>query len=324
MIAVTGATGHIGVNLVRALAMAGRPVRMLARRPPPEGLFDGLDVQFQHMDLLDTATVQAGIEGSELIYHLAGLISISGDPGGQIEAVNVQGTQHVAEAALAAGVRRMIHLSSIQAFDVLAEGPMLDESTPRASLDAPAYDRSKADSEEVIRRLVPQGLEAIILNPTAVVGPIDHRPSRLGQALISLRNGSVPSLLSGQINIVDVRDVVSSAIAAETHGKIGESYILGGHQMTLPKFMRMAAGICGVESPGFVCPMWLARASAPFAQGLAKLRKREPLYTSEALRALRAHPNISHAKAAADLGHAPRPAEETIRDTYTSFKALAL
>jgi len=123
---------------------------------------------------------------------------------------------------------------------------------------------------------------------------------------------------------VDVRDVAASIIAAAQRGRTGEGYLLGGHTLPLPTLMRTAAAVCGVESPGFVCPMWLARMSAPLAVGWARLSGSEPVFTSEALRALRASPRISHAKATAELDHSPRPVEESLRDLYTSFKALRL
>jgi dihydroflavonol-4-reductase len=321
---VTGATGHIGVNLVRALSLAGKPVRALVRGEPPPGLFDGMDIEYRRLDLLDPSTMATAMQGAEVVYHLAGIISITGDQDGLVERVNVEGTRLVAEAALSAGARRLVHVSSIQAYDVLADVPEITEDSPRPGPDAPAYDRSKASSEVVVRRVIDGGLDAVIVNPTGVLGPIDHRPSRLGQALLDLRDGKVPALLSGGLNVVDVRDVAQSIAAAADQGRSGEGYILGGHHRSIPKLMRTAAGICGVESPGLVCPMWVARMSAPLTLGWARLMKREPLYTAEALRALRANPRISHAKAAAELGHAPRPLEQTLRDLFSSFQALGV
>jgi dihydroflavonol-4-reductase len=321
---VTGATGHIGVNLVRALALSGAPVRALSRTPPPKGLFDGLNVEFSHMDLHQPESIAPALAGADVVYHLAGLISITGDQSGLVHTVNVTGTEHVARAAMAAGCRRMVHVSSLQAFDVFAPGTEVTEDTPRPGPSAPAYDRSKADSETVIRTCIDDGLDAVIVNPTGVFGPLDHRPSRLGKALIDIRDGRVPALVSGHINVVDVRDVTAAILAAARRGRCGENYLLAGHDLSVPNLMRAAAAICGVESPGFVCPMWLARMTAPLATGWARLRNQEPLYTAEALRAVSKKPPISHAKATAELSHEPRPIDETLRELYSSFKALGL
>ena len=316
---VTGATGHIGANLVRALAQAGTPVRALARTPPPAGLFEGLPVDYRAMDLAQPASIAPAIEGASVLYHLAGLISITGDQGGLVHTINVQGTRHVAQAALDQGVQRLVYTSSVQAFDVFADTPEVTEQSPRPTASAPAYDRSKADSEEVLAELVSQGLDAVTVYPTGVLGPMDHRPSRFGQGVKDIWEGRVPALLAGHTNVVDVRDVVQGIMAAAAHGQTGHGYLLSGHPISIPKLMQMAAEISGTHCPSLICPMWLARLSAPLAVAWAHMVGAEPLYTHEALRALRANNQISHAKATHELGYQPRPLQETLRDLHHSF-----
>jgi len=323
MVVVTGSTGHIGVNLVRALVASGREVRALIHTHTPD-IFSDLDIETATMDLLDPASIPPALEGAEVVYHLAALISITGPQGGAVHAVNVDGVRNVAEAALNAGVRRFVHVSSCHAFDINTTGPVVDETADRPGPHTPAYDRSKADGEAALREVIAQGLDAVIVNPCGVIGPIDHRPSRMGQALLDLRDGKLPSLLDGGFNWVDVRDVVASTIAAETKGRTGENYLLGGHYVALPELMQLAASICGTRCPRFVSPMWLAQVGAPFVEAWTRIFGGEPLYTSEALHALRANPNLSHDKAARELGHAPRPIEDTLREAYTSFAELNL
>ena len=323
MIVVTGSTGHIGVNLVRALVADGKKVRALIHKHKPD-IFNDLDIEIAEMDLLEPATIPPALEGAEVVYHLAALISITGGQGGAVHAVNVEGVKNVAEAALAAGVRRFIHVSSCHAFDINSTGPVVDENAQRPGPHTPAYDQSKAAGEAALRAVIARGLDAVIVNPCGVVGPIDHRPSRMGQTLLKLRDGKLPSLLDGGFNWVDVRDVVASAIAAETKGRTGENYLLGGHYVALPELMQLAADASGGKCPSFVSPMWLAQIGAPFVETWTRIFGGEPLYTSEALHALRANKNLSHEKAARELGHNPRPIKETLKDAYASFTELGL
>ena len=320
---VTGSTGHIGVNLVRALVADGRQVRALVHHHPPD-IFDDLDIEFANMDLLDPDSIPPALEGAEVVYHLAALISITGPQGGRVYAVNVDGVRNVAEAALAAGVRRFVHVSSCHAFHINTTLPVVDETADRPGPRAPAYDRSKAAGEAALREVIAQGLDAVIINPCGVVGPVDPHPSRMGQVLLDLRDGRLPSLLDGGFNWVDVRDVVASAIAAEAQGRTGENYLLGGHYVALPELMQLAATACGSTCPRFVSPMWLAQIGAPFAETWARIFGGDPLYTSEALHALRINKNLSHEKAARELGHSPRPIDQTLRDVYASFTERGL
>src|SRR5437764_1187839 len=144
---VTGASGHLGANVVRALAAAGETVRAVDLRPG--AAIEGLDVEFVRGDVLDPSTLQNAVAGAEFVIHLAARISIAGDPDGSVRRVNVDGVRHVAEAALAAGVRRMVHCSSLHAYDVGAiDGPVRANARPATDPGLPAYDRSKAAGED--------------------------------------------------------------------------------------------------------------------------------------------------------------------------------
>jgi len=124
--------------------------------------------------------------GAEVVFHLAAMISISGGHGGRVEAINVAGVRNVAEAALRAGVRRLVHCSSIHAYQL--DGVRRVDETSARSTQAwqGAYDRSKAAGERELQSVIARGLDAVILNPTGVIGPVDHRPSRVGRLFIAL------------------------------------------------------------------------------------------------------------------------------------------
>ncbi len=321
---VTGASGHLGGVLVRALLAQGRSVRALVHST--SDALEGLEGPLERVqgDVLDRASLAKACEGVDTVFHLAAVISIVGDPHGVVKAVNVDGTRNVAEVALAAKVKRMVHVSSVHAFDINSGAPQIVEESPKVGSSAPAYDRSKAAGEEEVRAVIAQGLDATIVNPGGVLGPFDFMPSRMGTFFLRLFRRRLPGLVPGGFHWVDVRDVVKSTLAAETEGKRGENYLLTGHWCAMRDLAAMAAEVTGVRPPALSVPLGVADWAAPLMTAWAKMTKAEPLYTREALHAVRACRDISWGKAARDLGHSPRPLEETVRDAYRWFDAQGL
>jgi dihydroflavonol-4-reductase len=197
----------------------------------------------------------------------------------------------------------------------------VDESHPLVeSRHYPPYDRSKAAAEKEVRQGIEKGLDAVIISPTAIIGPHDYRPSHFGEALLKLANGNLPALVSGGFDWVDVRDVIQGARQAEERAPTGAKYILSGHWVSLRDVARLVEQITGVPAPHFVCPMWLARLGAPLITTFDRLAGRRPLYTSVSLQALRGNRNISHQKATRELDYQPRPFRETLIDTLRWFE----
>ncbi len=325
-VVVTGATGHVGSNLVRALLRRGDHVRVMVRGQ--QRSLEGLEVERVTGDVRDEASLRAAFAGAEIVYHLAAVISISGDANGMVREVNVEGTRRVAEAALAAGVRRLVHCSSVHAFDLYRgdRAAPVDETWHRVP-DAPshfAYDRSKAAGERALREVIARGLDAVILHPSGIVGPYDFGPSRMGRVLLGLYHRRLPSLIDGGFDFVDVRDVVQGLMAAADKGRAGENYLVTGHFLTVPALARVAAGITGVRPPRLNAPVWLCRLGVPFAGAYGWVRKQEPLYTSESLAVLETRGRFDWGKAQRELGYSARPTEDTVRDTYAWFDAAGM
>jgi len=311
---VTGASGHIGVNLVRALIAQDRQVRVLihTHRFPLE------DPQLEVVrgDICDPGSLHPAFEKVDVVYHLAARISIAVDKWGQLETINVRGTRNIVEACLRTRVRRLVHFSSIHAFEQQPLDRPLDETRQSAtSPGLPGYDRSKAAGEAEIHAGIKNGLNAIILNPTAIIGPYDYQTSYLGEALIAMAGGKIPVVVPGGFDWVDVRDVVAAAMVAETRAPAGSRYLLSGHWVSARDLAKMSAELTGARCPRLVCPTWLACAAAPLATPAARLLKKRPLFTAESIRALNSNRQISHSKATRELGYSPRPFRETLFDT---------
>jgi dihydroflavonol-4-reductase len=318
-VVVTGATGHIGANLVRSLLQDGRKVRAVLH--DDARALAGLDVEKVVGDVLEPESLKKAFAGAEVVYHLAARISVTGDPDGMVRKTNVEGPRNVARASREAGVRRLVHFSSIHAFRQSPLDQPLDET--RAPAQTPrslAYDRSKADGEQQVLAAVAEGLDAVIVNPSGVIGPYDFRPSRMGAVFVGLYQRRFPAMVEGGFNWVDVRDVVKSAMAAETKGRRGERYLLTGHYVPVQELAQMFGEVAGVRSPRLVSPMWLARIGAPFVTAYSQVTRTTPLFTSESLEALRANRNVRRDKAEKELGHTARPTRETLADTVEWFR----
>jgi dihydroflavonol-4-reductase len=318
-IAVTGANGHVGVNLCKALLEQGHEVRALCHKNL-NGIRD-LDVLKIQGDMLDTSSLKKLLDQAEVVFHLAARISITGDSDGMVSRTNAEGTKNILNAAMEAGVRRFIHFSSIHAFQQQPHNQELNETRPLVGSKGFAYDVSKATGERSVYEAVGKGLNAVILSPTAITGPSDPQPSLLGSAVLQIYNNRIPSLVPGGYNFVDVRDVVSGALAAIERGRAGEKYLLAGHYHTLREFSGLIQLHSGKKTVRTVLPFWLARVGLPFIHLYSRLTGNEPLYTSESLTIIgEGSTMISHAKAREELGFNPRPFSDTIRDLIEWFK----
>jgi dihydroflavonol-4-reductase len=315
---VTGASGHVGANLVRALIDKGRPVRALVHEHSES--LEELDIEIARGDVCDIDSLSRAFDSAEVVYHLAARISISMDDWPLLERVNVIGTRNVIEACMRGGVRRLIHFSSIHA---LVQEPLdvrVDESRPWAEFDSTPYAKSKALACKEVLRGLPRGLDAIILSPTAIVGPHDYQLSHFGEVLLSLACGKLPALVTSGFDWVDVRDVVECAIRAEEEAPAGTHYLLSGHWVSLREVAALVAEIAGVPAPRMVLPLWLTRLAVPISTAFSRLAGKRPLYTAGSIKALHSNHRISHDKATQDLGYQPRPFRETIIDTLRWFE----
>ena len=319
---VTGAGGFLGSVLVRELVARGRSVRAIIRSNAKA--LQELDIEIVAADIRDSSSIDRALAGAESVFHLASVISLSGDRSGSVTATNIDGARNVAEAALKNGVKRFIHCSSIHVFDLKDHGKTINESTIRVTRDSAVYDRTKYAGETAVRDLIKMGLPAVVIHPTGVIGPGDHRPSRMGQVLIDLSSKKLPALISGGFNWVDVRDVCVGALAAEEFGRIGESYILSGQWHSTRQLATFGEEITGTPPPNFDLPMWLAQGIAPIGSLLGNISSNEYRLNSDTVSALKAARKISSAKAETELGFKSRPIRNSVHDAYKWFEKFGL
>jgi len=317
-VAVTGASGHVGGNLVRALLAQGRKVRVLVRQD--RRALDGLDVEIVEGDLFDETSLALLVDGAKTVFHLAARISIVGPEGGLVERTNVLGARNVADACLAAGVGRLVHASSIHAFSTYPKNEVIDENRAlaldRRHLD---YDRSKARGTLEVLAAVERGLDAVIVHPSGIIGPYDFKVSRMGAVILDLVHRRLPALIDGGYDWVDVRDVVAGMLAAEQKGRRGERYLLTGRWAHIVELAALVTKLTGRPTPRFKTPLWLALPASYGSLFWGRITRTAPKFTPGAVRAVAMHRYISHMKATDELGYNPRPLEATIRDTLAWF-----
>ena len=319
---VTGATGFVGSAVARVLLKAGHPVRVLARPRSDRRNLNGLTVEIVQGALEDPGSLAVAVAGCRYLFHVAADYRLwVPDPEPMFRA-NVGGTGELMQAALAAGVERIVYTSSVAVLGIVPGG-VADEETPSRAADmiGPSK-RSKFDAEAVVRNLVAeQSLPVIIVNPSTPIGPGDIKPTPTGRLIVEAARGRVPGFVDTGLNVAHVEDVAVGHLLAAEAGEIGRSYILGGENLSLAEILAEVARLTGRRPPSFKIPYAAILPVAAGAEALARLTGREPFVTLDGARMSKKKMFFSSARAVRELGYAPRPARQAIADAVAWFKA---
>ena len=317
---VTGATGHIGNVLVRQLIERGKKIRAMIMPGEDISPLDDLEVEIVEADVLDYQSLLKAFHQVDIVYHLAGIISILPGKNQMLQAVNVIGTRNVIQAARSCNVHRLVYTSSIHALKRMPDGILIDETIPFDIEHAiSSYDFSKANASLEILSAVQQGMDAVIVCPTGVIGPYDFRGSEMGQLILDCVRQKPMLYVDGAYDFVDVRDVAQGLILAGEKGKKGESYILSGERISVPEIIKIVQEILNARIFRFKIPFSLARFIANFTPFYYRLVHAKPRFTSYSLATIKSNSFISHAKAQLELGYLPRPLRDSLHDTVKWF-----
>jgi dihydroflavonol-4-reductase len=317
---VTGATGYLGTELVRALRAQGRDVRALIRNWDAEQRLVGTGATAVLGDVTRPETLPAALEGVSRVFHLAGVVGHRGSDEGRLQRVNVEGTRNLLEAAAAAGVERVVHTSSVGAM-----GPAATPEYPRSEqhflLDGDdgrgdfRYARSKAQGEALALESAAAGHDVVVVNPGFVLGPGDvHRVS--SWPVEEYLRGRLRFVVRGGLSYVDVRDVAAGHLLAEAHGVSGQRYILTNDEGNLPyrDFFARVGDVSGRRR-------WQVKASVgaltPGLKLSRALRLRFVPVDDNELRSGAYWWFYRAERARAELGFATRPLDETLADTVS-------
>ena len=319
-IAITGASGHIGANLCRELLKQGHQVRALVHNFKKS--LEGLGLEQSNGNLLNKESLHELVDGAEIVIHLGAAISIEGTQDTRVIETNITGTRNILEAIKnRPSIKRFIHFSSIHALKTNPPDQPLDETRPLAIDDPMLYNHTKALGEQMVLENVKNGLDAVIINPTSVIGPYDYVPSLIGQAIIQIYNNKLPALIPGGYDWVDVRDVVKGTISAMEKGRTGERYLLSGKWESLVNLFLVIKELHPGTKMLPVLPYWVALIGVPFLKAWAWSLKKRPLYTRDSIKILKSAPRrIISEKAEKELNYTHRPLVETITDTLEWFR----
>lgn len=326
MVIVTGATGHIGNVLVRELLAKGMSVRALVLPNDDKRPLAGLNVEIVHGDITDLASLKSVFTGADIVFHLAGIVTIMPGIAALLERVNVGGIRNVIEACRACHVRRLVYTSSIHAVAEPPHGTVIDESQPFSPDHVLGdYARSKARATLLLLDEVKKGgLDAVICCPTGVIGPFDYGISNIGQLIIDFASGQLKSYVSGAYDFVDVRDVARGLILAAEKGQSGRHYILSGAQVQVPELIKELERNIGYPAPTYKIPAVIARAAGVLASVYYRLLRRKPVFTAYSIDVLRSNSLVSSARAREEIGFTSMPWQESIRDHVAWFRAQGM
>jgi dihydroflavonol-4-reductase len=321
---VTGASGCVGSALVRKLIAAAHQVRVLLRPTSDLRNIEGLPVEVVLGDLADKNSLERALEGCNALYHAAADYRLWARHPQQLYQSNVAGTVNIMQAALKAGVERIVYTSSVATLGLHADGTPADENTPVTLNDMIGhYKRSKFLAEAEVKRMIDgQGLPAVIVNPSTPVGPRDIRPTPTGRMVLDAACGRTPAYVDTGLNLVHVDDVAQGHLLAFERGVVGERYILGGRNMTLKEILTEVARISGHKPPRVKLPHNLVLPIAYLSEAWAWLTNGpEPRATVDGVRLSKKYMFFSIEKARRELGFNPRPVEEALKDAVEWFRA---
>jgi dihydroflavonol-4-reductase len=317
---VTGGTGFIGGRLVERLHARGDEVVALVRTPSKANALRELGCQLVEGDLTSVEAIRSGISGCDSVFHVAAVykVGVPKSARAAMHEANVRGTERVLDAAMEAGAKRIVYVSTVGVFGNTG-GRIVDESYERSGDDfLSCYEETKYLSHQVARDRIAKGAPIIIVQPGGVYGPGDH--SELGNMIDQTRSGKLKMLVFPQLgfNLVHVDDVAEGILLAHDKGKVGESYVLGGQIARMRDLVEKTAQLSGRKAPKRALPTAVMKLAIPigplvgkamgFPPNLAELIKTSDGVTFWA----------SHEKARRELGYAPRDLDTGLRETLAA------
>jgi dihydroflavonol-4-reductase len=323
-ILVTGGAGFIGSHLVSRLLDRGDTVRVL-ELPEARVAHLPLDrIELVRGDIRDRRAVEHAVKDCAEVYHLAANPHLWSQQRGLFRKVNYQGAVHVIEAALQAGVRRVLHTSTESILTrVRQTGPIgEDQHVTMADVVGP-YCRSKFLAERYAFRLARAGAPVLIANPTLPIGPGDYGRSPPTQMILDFCLGKRREYLDAELNLIDVRDVAEGLIRVMERGRPGRRYLLGHENLSIRALFALLARLTGVPEPRWRVPYALALAAAYANEFLADVwTHRPPVATVTGVKLTRRTMHFDARRSLDELKLQPRPVAESLADAVSWFRDM--
>jgi dihydroflavonol-4-reductase len=318
---VTGATGKVGHAIASALLKRGDDVRALIRDPKRAATVLPAGIEPVQGDVTDPESVTAAVEGCELVFNSMGLPEQWVRDKSIFDRVNAEGSGSLARAAKRAGVRRFIHTSTHDVF-AASRGERFDETMLADRPKGTVYERSKQRAEELVLA-ERDGMEVVILNPSAVYGPGPSASVSFDKELFEpLIKKRLPALPPGGSGLVFNLGVADAHLRAAERGADGQRYILAD---TYADFRELAETLVRVAGRGRVpprMPVPVAHAVSALTEGISRVTRRPPLAPRGQLHYFLWQARPDSSKAQRELGWQTTPLEDGIRETLAELDLL--
>jgi nucleoside-diphosphate-sugar epimerase len=318
-ILVTGATGLVGYALAKRLADRGDRVRALVRDPARARAMLPASIELVPGDVTAPASLEPAMRDVRLAFHAAGMPEQWQADDAVFDRVNRQGTANVLTAALKAGVERVVYTSTMDVFAAPRGGTVVEtnlDPDPKPTV----YERSKQAAEKEAAAIARQGLDIVYVNPSAVYGPCPV-VTALNTYFLRLMARKVPLLPPGGMSVVYVDGVAAAHVAAAERGKTGERYLLADGHVSMHDLAVAILGAAGQSNVPPDSPLWLVKMLAAVSAPLSRLFRIAPLVAQGELSFMLWNARVDSSKAQRDLGFAPYPLEEGVRNTVASLRA---
>lgn len=317
---VTGASGLVGGNIARALALRGDEVVALLRAGSKAPALDDLPHRRAEGDVRDAASVGRAVDGCEAVVHAAAVASMWARRADEMESVNVGGARNVLEAALAAGVRRAVHVSSIDALGLPPGGAPLGDDEPDTHPLMPGpYAASKRRADQVARELAGRGLAVCLVNPAYVFGPWDVKPSS-GRMILVIARGVPVYPTHGGNAFVAASDVVAAVLAALEKGAPGRRYIVAPHSLSYKEAFTRIARMAGARPPWLPVPRAVALLAGALGSAAQMIARRELDVNLVVARSGAIARSVASTRAHDELGVVHAPFESGVEDALRWFR----
>jgi len=311
---VTGGTGFVGLNLVQRLMAGDWDVTALHRASSDLTYLKRFNPRLAVGEITDAASVLAALpQGTDTVFHVAGNTNMWRKKNAQQTRDNVEGTRNVVEACLARGVRRLIVTSSISAYGGVSCA-VTEETPSLAAQSWVNYEKTKWQAQELALAAVPRGLEVVVMQPGAIMGPYDI--GTWSRMFLMVRDGKLPGVPPATLSFTHVRECVAAHIAAADRGENGGQYILAGESATMLQLVQEIARLLGKPVPTSETPVWAVKAIAAVGDFMSTFTGKEPSFTPEMAEGLGGSFTVTSAKATRDLGYSVVPLKTMVRDCY--------
>ena len=317
---VLGGSGFLGSHVVKALAAAGRPVRILTRSSSNTAMTDHLDLERQTGDVFDEDTLRKAMTGcSSVFYCIVDTRSWLRDST-PLYRTNVEGSRLVMEVALEMGIGRFVFTSSIVTIGLNPSGVSSEADEFNWEAQAPPYVKTRVEAERQLLDLCRKGLPGIVCNVATTFGGHDHQPTPQGKLVKLTVERRMPVYWNAKMSVVGIKDAADALLLAEHQGKAGERYIIANRMIDMAEATSKAAAFADVEPPRFEIPMWAITGSTWIIEKCIHLLGKDTVASMSSIVLQRIMGDYDNSKARSELGWRPRPMDESLREAAIWFK----